>query len=99
MSISAALEKVINERAQSIVLRRGAETLDAQDFRVERLSKNQQARNEASRERHADGVLLGSISADIAVDDRFNADGLLWKVLFVQPNRRFATIAEIQVIQ
>jgi hypothetical protein len=99
MNLQSALAKVVSLRSQSIVLRRGDTSLTAQTFRVERLSKNQQIRGEASRERRADGVLMGAVNANIAVDDRFNADGLLWRVSFVQPNRSAATIAEVQVIQ
>jgi hypothetical protein len=99
MNIQSALAKVVSLRSQSIVIRRGETSLAAQDFRVERLSKNQQIRGDASRERRADGVLMGAIDADIAVEDRFNADGLLWKISFIQPNRSQATIAEIQVVQ
>lgn len=99
MNIQAALAKVVSLRAQSIVLRRGETSLTAQSFRVERLSKNQQIRGDASRERRADGILMGAPSANIAVDDRFNADGLLWRVSFIQPNRSQATIAEVQVVE
>lgn len=99
MNLQKALEKVVSLRAQSIVLRRGETTLAAQSFRVERLSKNQQMRGDASRERRADGVLMGAVNANIAVDDRFNADGLLWRVSFIQPNRSQATIAEVQVVE
>jgi hypothetical protein len=99
MNLQKALAKVVSLRSQSIVLRRGETSLPAQDFRVERLSKNRQVRGDASRERQADGVLMGAVDADVAVDDRFNADGLLWRISFVQPNRSVATIAEVQVIQ
>ncbi len=99
MNLQRALAKVIGLRSQSIVLRRNDANIAAQNFRVERLSKNQQLRGDASRERRADGVLMGAVDANIAVDDRFNADGLLWRVSFVQPNRSQATIAEVQVIQ
>jgi len=99
MNLENALAKVVGLRSQSIVLRRGNISLPAQNLRVERLSKNQQVRGEASRERRADGVLMGAVEADIAVDDRFNADGLLWRVSFVQPNRSAATMADVQVVQ
>lgn len=98
-SVTVALTAVMNLRAQSIQLRRGNTTVNAQPMRLERLSKSQQWHSEASRERRADGTLLGASNLDIAVDDRFNADGLLWRVSFIQPNRQYMTIAEVQVIQ
>jgi hypothetical protein len=98
--IAAALTRVLNERAQSIVLRRGETTLAAQSFRVERVSKANQYRDEASRERRSDVVILGAVEADIAIGDRFNADGgLLYQVNFIQPNRTFATLAEAVVVK
>ncbi len=100
MTVAAALSKVLNERAQSIVLRRGETSLAAQSFRVERISRASQYRDEASRERRSDVVILGAVEADVAVGDRFNADGeLLFEVNFVQPNRSVATIAEAVVVK
>jgi hypothetical protein len=100
MKITTALTKVLNERSQSIVLRRGETSLTAQSFRVERVSKANQYRDEASRERRSDVVILGAVEADIAIGDRFNADGgMLFEVNFIQPNRSFATIAEAVVVK
>ena len=99
MDIAAVLTKVRDARAQSIVLRRGAATLSAQSFRVERMSKGAAYRDEAARERRSDVILLGAVNADIAIDDRFNADGgLLYRVNFIQPNRTYATMAEAVVV-
>lgn len=98
-NVSDALNFVRNQRAQTITLRRGESTLPGQSFRLERLSRAGLIRGEASQERRADAVLLGAANADIAIDDRFNADGCLWRVNFIQPNRQYATIAEVQVVQ
>ena len=91
---------VRDERKQSIALRRDETTLEAQDFRVERLSKANQYRDEAGRERRGDILLLGAADADIAVDDRFNGDGgILFRVNFIHPNRQYATLAEAVAVQ
>jgi hypothetical protein len=100
MNVSAALLKVLNQRTQSIVLRRGETSLAEQSFRVERVSRASQYRDEGSREWHSDVVILGAVDADIAIGDRFNADGgLLYQVNFIQPNRTYATIAEAVVVK
>ena len=91
---------VLNDRSQSIVLRRAETTLAAQAFRVERISKAALYRDDASRERRSDVCLLGAANADIAIGDRFNADGgLLYQVNFIQPNRTYATLAEAVVVK
>lgn len=97
--IIAALEKVRKLREEQIVLRRGETTLVAQPFRVERLQKAQMYRDDASRARRADVVLLGAIIANIQVDDRFTIDNILYRVNFIQPNRSVATLAEAIAVQ
>ena len=98
--IAAALGKVLNDRPQSISVRRGETTLAAQTFRVEQISKGMQYRDEASRERRSDVVILGVQDADLEIGDRFNADGgLLYQVNFIQPNRSFVTLAEAVVVK
>ena len=98
-AIQAALEKVRKLREELIVLRRAESELAAQSFRVERLQKAQMYRGEASRERRADVVMLGEITANILVDDRFTLDGIAYRVTFIQPNRSMATIADAVVLQ
>jgi hypothetical protein len=97
--IIAALEKVRKLREEQIVLRRGETTIAAQPFRVERLQKAQMYRDDASRTRRADVVLLGALTANIQVDDRFTVDNILYRVNFIQPNRSVATLAEAIVVQ
>jgi hypothetical protein len=98
-SIQTALEKVRKLREEMIALRRGDTVLTAQSFRVERLAKAQMYRDDASRERRSDAVLLGEITANIQVDDRFTSNGIAYRVNFIQPNRTYATIAEALIIQ
>jgi hypothetical protein len=98
-AIQTALEKVRKQREQMIVLRRGDTTLTAQSFRVERLAKAQMYRDDASRARRADVILLGTISADVAVDDRFTLEAIAYRVSFIEPNRTYATLVEALIIQ
>jgi len=98
--IQRALTKVRKQREQMIALRRKDTTLTAQSFRVEQVSRHAQYRSEAARERRSDVTILGAIDADIAVDDRFNADGgKLYRVNFVDPNRSVMTLAEAVVVE
>jgi len=44
-------------------------------------------------------LVLGSVSLDIQVDDRFTVNGQLYRVVHVQPNRMAGTTAEAEVSQ
>jgi hypothetical protein len=96
--VQAALAQVRNERAQNIELRRGETTLEAQSFRVERISRNAQYRSEAAKERRSDVIIMGAVDADIEEDDRFNDEsGKLYRINFIEPNRSLMTLAEAVV--
>jgi hypothetical protein len=99
MQITTALMRIRDERAQSIVLRRDNSALAAQTMRVERISRGRLYRQEAGSERRADVTILAAADIDIAIGDRFNADGMLLRVSFIQPNRQYATLAEAEVVE
>jgi hypothetical protein len=94
------LRTVRGENEQSIVIRRGETPLAAQDMRVEmaggRASRLQSA---AAQEARQAAFVLMEYDADVEKDDRFNWNGLLLRVIFVQPNRLAATIAEAVVVE
>jgi hypothetical protein len=88
------------ENEQNIAIRRGETVLPEQAMRVEmaggRAANFQSA---AAREARQAAFVLMEYDADIAKDDRFNWNGLLLRVVFVQPNRLAATIAEAVVVE
>jgi hypothetical protein len=94
-AMQAQLRAIRAENEESITLRRGDITLAAQDMRIEYAGR-QSARmqSDAARQAQQAVVILGEPDMDIAVEDRLTYDGRRIKVVFVQPNRLAATIAE-----
>lgn len=85
---------VRDDNAVSVVIRRGNTALPAQAVRIAQRGGSRPAATNAA-ERVAGGVLvLGDVALDIQPGDRFNANGLLYEVVGVRPNRRAATVAE-----
>lgn len=87
--------------AVSISFRRGTVTLAAQTVRVERRGQGLARTEDSAGAQQAitTVVILGSTTLDIQVDDRFTLGGVLYQVIFVNPNRRAATQAEAQAIE
>ncbi len=84
----------------SLVLRRGTTTLAAQLARVEISGgRGSMRQTDAGRESTQGVVVLGEPDMDIALEDRFTHDGILYRVTFIQPNRRAGTIAEGVAVQ
>lgn len=94
------LRIVRGENEQSIAIRRGETTLAAQDMRVEMAGgRASQLQSAAAREARQPAFVLMEYDADVEKEDRFNWNGLLLRVVFVQPNRLAATIAEAVVVE
>lgn len=90
----ADLLAVRDDNAVSVAIRRGATTLPAQTIRIAQRGGSRPAATNGA-ERVAGGVLiLGDTDLDIQPGDRLNANGLLYEVIAVRPNRRAATAAE-----
>ena len=86
--------------AVSLVLRRGAATLAAQSFRIERKGNQSGQRDSAGAEQAETAVvLLGAVTANIQAQDRFTLGGLLYEVMLVHPNRLASTQADAKVIE
>lgn len=84
----------------SLTLRRGSSTLSAQSARVEITgTRGFRVQSDAAREARQAVVILGTASMNIELDDRFTLDGLLYRVVFIQPGRDACTIAEAVVVE
>lgn len=94
------LAEVRGDNEVEITIRRGTTTLSAQKVRIAG-GGNQAAllATEGAEESQKGVVVLGAIDLNIQVADRFNANGMLYAVDFVHPNRRSRTEAEAHVIQ
>lgn len=94
------LRAVRAENGQDIAIRRGEDELTAQPMRVEMAGgRATQLQSAAAREARLPAYALMEPDADIQKDDRFNWNGLLFRVVFIQPNRLAATIAELVVVE
>ena len=95
------LMAVRDERAESITLRRGDSTVSAQTVRIERTSSFGMAvRSLNGEEYRATAIVLGDIDLDIEVQDRFNdQNGIVFVVIFVNPNRDACCVAEVAAVE
>jgi hypothetical protein len=87
----------------SVVLRRGTSTLAAQGVRISSGNSGSRASSGQTQESQAAIVMLGPMGMDIAIDDRFTltvAGGpVLYRVTWIRPDRRFATMAHAEVVE
>lgn len=93
------LRAVRAENEISVAIRRGSSTLTAQDMRIEYAgARGTRLQSDAARQAQQAVFILGEPDMDIAIDDRLTYGGVLFQVVFVQPNRLAATIAEAIVV-
>lgn len=99
--VNADLMKVRDERAESIVIRRGSDSLSAQTVRIEKGTQyGALVRSLNGKEYRATAVVLGDTDLNIAVEDRFNdQNGILFMVIFVNPNHEACTVAEATAVE
>jgi len=88
--------RVIRARNEvSLAIRRGETTLTAQPMRIEYAGlRAYRLQSDAAREAQQAMFILGEPDMDIQPEDRLTYDGKSIRVVFVQPNRLAATIAE-----
>jgi hypothetical protein len=84
----------------SLAIRRNETILSAQLMRIEIVgSRAMMAMSDAARQAKQAAFILGEPNMDVAIDDRLTYNGILLQVVFVQPNRLAATIAEAMVVE
>jgi hypothetical protein len=89
------LRKIRSVNENQIALRRGSEELDEQPMRIEFVStRGFRVMSDAAREARQAVIILGEPDMDIAIEDRLTHDEVLYRVAFIQPNRRAGTLAE-----
>ena len=91
----ARLRAVRARNEVSLSIRRGTGTLAAQDMRIEYAgSRGARLQSDAARTATQAVFILGEHDMDIQPEDRLTYEGHLIKVVFIQLNRQFGTIAE-----
>jgi len=97
--MQANLLEIIGDHSDSITLRRGETTIAAQSVRIERTSGTGRLKNsEFSKERQGSIVVVGAITLDIKIDDRFTVSNQLFRVTFVRSNEQIGTQAEAELV-
>lgn len=91
----------IRERNQiSVALRRGSSSITAQSMRIEYAgSRGMKLQSDAARQATQAVFILGEPDMNIAIEDRLNYNSILFRVVFIQPNRLAATIAEAVAVE
>lgn len=90
---------VRTDRSIPVQFRRGDTVLDEQECRVEAVGRGARLQSDAAREARAAVVIFGATDLDVAVDDRFTEAGVLYRVVFVAPNRDVDTQAEAVAVE
>jgi len=98
---AADLVAVRADNAQSITIRRGAATLDAQSVRIARIGgQGRVMQSGQTRESRGRVVVLFGTTGDVQPGDRFNdGNDVLYEVALVRPNQRAGVIAEAEVVE
>jgi hypothetical protein len=94
------MQAIIADNPVSIALRRAESTVTAQTMRIEIAgTRGMRLQSDAARQSQQAAFVLGAYNMDIAIDDRLTYSGILYKVVFVQPNRLACTIAEAVAVE
>jgi len=91
--------KVRTDRSFDVEFRRGESTLDAQEVRIEAVGRGFHLQSDAAREARVAVVVFGAPDLDVAVEDRFTVDGVLYRVDSIAPNRDIDTQAEAVAVE
>jgi hypothetical protein len=94
------MAKVRTDRSFDVEFRRGDVTLDAQEVRIEAMpTRGFRLQSDAARAANRAVVVFGATDLDVAIDDRFTLDGILYRIVFISPNRDVDTQAEAIAIE
>ncbi len=99
--MTAGLRVIRDDRAVSIVIRRGNTTLPAQVVRIARGGNIQAGSADAAAMQAAVGavVVAGEPGLNIRPQDRFTVAGVLYEVTAIHPNRDHGTQAQARMVQ
>lgn len=89
------------DREESIIIRRGNDTLPVQPVRIERLGGSGREQDSAgAQEVRGRVIVLGSTTFNVQPGDRFNdSNDVLYQVTLVRPNRTAAVMAEAEAVE
>lgn len=99
--MEADIDEIINDRPESIIIRRGGASLAAQTVRIERTGgQGQNQSGQAGEESRGKVVVLGKKTLNVQTGDTFNdSSGVLYQITLVRPNRQVCIQAEAEVVE
>lgn len=98
--MAAGLREIRDDRAVSIAIRRGNQTLPAQTVRIARGGNIQAAASDTEAVQAAIGavIVVGDASLNIQPNDRFAVGAALYEVVAIHPNRDQGTQAQARMV-
>jgi hypothetical protein len=99
LRMRAEMELVRQDRSVPVEFRRADAVLDPQDVRIEATGRGSRLQSDAAREARTAVVVFGDTDLDVAVDDRFTVAGVLYRIVFIAPNRDVDTQAEAVAVE
>ncbi len=99
--MKADATQVLGDNEVSITIRRCNATLSPQDVRIERRGGRSATNKDGQdvSETRSGVIILGTENLDIAIDDRFTANGRLYRVTHVRMNEMAGRMAEADIIE
>ena len=98
--MQADMAAVIADGSETITVRRGGSTLAPQTVRIARRRGGGTVEGTLTAEARAGVIVVGDTMFDVQPGDRFNdADGALYEVVLVRPNRRAMVVAEAELVE
>ena len=99
LRMQSEMAAVRTDRSFDVEFRRGAVTFDPQEVRVEAVNRSFRLQSDAAREARVAVVVFGATDLDVALEDRFNIDDVLYRVVFISVNRDVDTQAEAVAVE
>src|SRR5688572_21054890 len=96
----ADMRAIRAENEISVAIRRADSTLAAQLMRIEYAgTRGFRLQSDAARQSNQAVFILGEPDMNVAIDDRLTYGEIVYRVVFIQPNRLAATIAEAVAVE
>lgn len=88
-----------DDNAVSVVIRRGTTTLAAQIVRLVPYRLGGRTRSPIAEEASGTIIMIGDVNLDVQFEDRFTANGVLYRVIYIEPNRLGGTSVHAEAIE
>lgn len=90
---------VRDDNSWSIEIRRGGANLPAQTVRIVARGSGSRTNSTTAEESRSGVLVMGDTNLDIQVEDRFNVNEALYRVVFVDPDHVMRTAADAVAVE